>query len=488
MKLLRCLPVIAAAGLMLCRGGDDVQQRLAGRAFSSTPLLSDLEELCDRVGGRPTGSPAAQRAVEWAAAKFKSAGVDNVALESFNVPQSWSSEAADAECVAPEKFRLRIAATPYSRSTEGTLEAKLVNAGEGAPEDFARLGNSARGAIALVTSKEMKTLDDLFAEYFKSGPMLEAANKAGVAALLLQSTRPRGLLYRHPLVNANQPFSLPAALISREQGGRLARLAAHGDVKLRLMLRNRTGGAFESRNVIAQIRGRERPYEIVLLGAHLDSWDLGTGAEDNGANSAMVIDVARAIHELNLKPRRSIRFALFTGEEQGMYGSLGYVQRHAAEMDRHDAAVIFDIGTGRTTGFFLNGREELRQPLEHALAGVSGFGVGENPIDAIDGTDNFDFMLAGVPNLVANQDSIPYLPNYHAESDTLDQVNARELKANSALAAAVVWWLADNPERFGRRLTRAEVDKLLADTKLEPQMKAFAQWDDWQAGKRGAGK
>src|SRR5262249_28547476 len=164
-----------------------------------------------------------------------------------------------------------------------------------------------------------------------------------------------------------------------------------------------------------EIRGRERPEEVVLLGAHLDSWDLGTGAEDNGANSALVIDTARAIRSLGVRPRRSIRFVLFTGEEQGMFGSAGYVQLHRDEMAKHDAAVIVDIGGGRTTGFFLNGREDLRRPLEKILKGLAGLEVGENPPDAIDGTDNFDFLLSGVPNLVANQDPAPYLPQYHAE-------------------------------------------------------------------------
>jgi carboxypeptidase Q len=154
-------------------------------------------------------------------------------------------------------------------------------------------------------------------------------------------------------------------------------------------------------------------------------------------------------------------------------------------MDKHNAVVIFDIGTGRTNGFFLNGREDLRPSLDKMLAAIPGFDLAHNPLDALDGTDNLDFLLSGVPNLVANQDAAPYLPNYHAESDTFDKVDARELRANAAIATGLVWALAEDPERFGRRQTQKEVRKLLTDTKLDVQMKTFAQWDDFQAGKRG---
>jgi carboxypeptidase Q len=481
------LPALLAAAI-LCQAGDDTQQRLVGHVFGDIAILQDLHELCDGIGGRPTGSAACNRAIEWAAAKFKAAGADSVTTESFTIPQTWAAESAEAECTAPERFPMRIAAAPHTVSTAGAIEARLVDAGDGAPESFAKLGEVARGSIALVSSKEMKSLDDLFAEYFKSGPMVAAARKAGVAALLLQSTRPHGLLYRHPLALADAPYALPAAVVSREQAGRLARLAAHGDVRVRLRLANKTGGPFQSRNVVAEIKGRERPDEIVLLGAHLDSWDLGTGAEDNGANCALVIQSLRTMKALGLKPRRTIRFVLFTGEEQGMFGSAGYVLKHAAELDKHNAVVVFDIGSGRTTGFFLNGREELRRPLEKALAGVAGLEATENPIDGIDGTDNYDFLISGVPNLVANQDSAPYLAQYHAESDTVDRINPRELRANTALASAVVWALAEDPERFGRRQTREEIVKLVTDTKLDAQMKAFGQWEDFQSGKRGVGK
>jgi carboxypeptidase Q len=463
----------------------DAPQRLAARALGNTPMIDDVRELCDRIGGRPTGSEACERAVEWGAKKFRDAGIDRVSVEAFTVPALWLPGTADAAASAPERFAVRLAAAPMSVSTKGQLEARLVDGGEGTAESIAKLGTTARGAIVLVHSKEMKTFDDLFAEYIRNPTVLDAAKKAGVAALLLESTRPRGLLYRHPLTLDGSMIGFPVAIVAREHSERLARLAEQGGVRMRLNIVNKTGGSYESKNVVAEIRGREKPDEVVLVGAHLDSWDLGTGAEDNGVNAAMVIDLARGFRQLGITPRRTIRFVLFTGEEQGMWGSVGYVQRHKSELDKHAAVVIFDTGSGRTSGFYLNGREDLRKAVNDALAPVASFAAFDHLADALDGTDNFDFMLSGVPNLVAIQDPIPYLPDYHAESDTFDRINAREERITEAIAGALLWAFAESREAPGRRQNRDEVEKLLIDTKLDLQMKAFGQWDDFKSGKRG---
>lgn len=466
-------------------------QRLVQQIQVNSALVEDLRELCDKIGGRPTGSPACVRSVEWAAQKFREAKVDSVKTESFTIEGNlWLPQTASAECLAPARFPVRLAAAPGSPSTPGgrPLTGRLVDAGDGTEAAFAKLGNTARGAIALIRSSEMKSLEDLFGEYFRNNPLMAAAKKAGVAALLLQSTRPRGLLYRHPLNFDGRTIPIPAAIISREDGARLARLAERGPVRFQFALTNRTGGPYRSDNVVAEIRGRELPNEIVLIGAHLDSWDQGTGANDNGVNAAMLIDLARQIKKFDLAPRRTLRFVLFTGEEQGMWGSAGYVKTHRAELDQHKAVVIFDIGSGRTTGFFLNGREDLRAPVTEALAAVPELGSFEHPPDGIDGTDNYDFLLSGVPNLVANQDAAPYLPDYHAESDTFDMVDQKEALRNETVAAALIWGLAEDRTASLARQTRTQVEELLRATKLDEQMKAFAQWDAWVTGKRGVSK
>lgn len=484
MKNVRRILFCAALATAAWGGDDDAPRRLAARALGDTPIFDDLKELCDGIGGRPTGSPAAFRSIEWAARKFQAAGLDRVSLEPFKIPNLWLPIVSEASATALEQFPIRLAAAPFTSSTEGILEARLMDAGEGSEMEFAKLAAAGKGTIALVHSKEMKTFDDLFAEYIRNDSLVTAAKKAGAAAVLLQSTRPRGLLYRHPISFDGSLVPIPMAIVSREHADRLARLAAKGEVRVRLNLQNKIGGEYESHNLVAEIRGREKPDEVVLIGAHLDSWDLGTGAEDNGVNVALILDVARGFKQLGIVPRRTIRFVLFTGEEQGMWGSRGYVERHRAELDKHAAVVVFDTGSGRLTGFYLNGREDLRRPVNEALSVLRGFDATDHTIDAIDGTDNFDFLISGVPNLVGVQDPIPYLPDYHAESDTFDRVNQREEKATSAMASALVWALAENPKRLPRQ-TRAEVEKLVVDTKLDLQMKAFGQWEDFVSGKRG---
>ena len=463
----------------------DPRVALKQRAEGDTPLVADTFELCDRVGGRITGTPALDRAVQWGVDKFKSIGLESVTTESYAVPFLWIPGTVEVTAIAPETFPVRAVAAPGTASTGGPIEAKLVDVGEGLDKDWARLGTATAGAIALVHSSEMKTIDDLFGEYMRAGPLLRAAAQAQVRGLLLQSTRPRGLLYQHPMVFGGKPSGVAVALVSREQAQRLAWLADRSEVRVRLDVVNRIGPSYDAQNVVAEIRGREKPDEVVLLGAHLDSWALGTGAEDDGVNVALVIDVARAFRELGLQPRRTVRFVLFTGEEQGMWGSAGYVARHKAELDKHAGAVVFDIGSGRTRGFFVNGRTELRQVVARALSVYPGMGPAAHGLDGVDGSDNFDFLLSGVPNFVADQDPAPYLPDYHAESDVPDRVNAREARRNAGIAATLVWALANSPSAIPRRQTRTEVDALLVKTKLVEQMQAFDQWDDWTAGRRG---
>jgi Zn-dependent M28 family amino/carboxypeptidase len=235
------------------------------------------------------------------------------------------------------------------------------------------------------------------------------------------------------------------------------------------------------------MRGGTKPSEEVVLGAHLDSWDLGQGALDNGCNATLVIDAARqiAIVAKKRRPSRTIRFVLFTGEEAGFLGSRGDVRAHRAVLDRTVAAITIDEGTGRTTGFSTGGRSDLVAAADAALGPASGLGPFTQTTDAFVGTDNYDYLVEGVPNFVANQDAAPYLPSYHASTDTLEKIDYRELKVNTAIMAVFAWELADATSPPGPRQTRSEVESLVRTTGLDQRMRAFRLWDDFVSGERG---
>jgi len=465
----------------------EVAPQIVSNVLGPSPLEESLRHLTDVIGGRMTGSVAAARAVDWAVAAFRKAGVDEVHTERFTVAARWSEGRTRLEVIEPEPFPVRLVSTGWSPATPPTgIEAPVVDVGAGSEADFARAGMKVRGSILLVHTKELKTLKDLFAEYQAGPGIVERSIRAGARAILWMSSRPELLLYRHLLTMTGRIERLPQAIVAREDAERMARFIAAGSrLRVRLSMPNHVGGPFESENVVAEIYGREKPNEFVLLGAHLDSWDLGTGALDNGCNAALVIDAARAIHATGVRPRRSIRFVLFTGEEQGMLGSWAYARMHRQELDRADAVIIYDDGDGQVTGYMLSGRHDIEARLREALTPAAEFHANQDTFNADMGTDNFDFLLEGVPTLVANQDEDDYLINYHAASDTFDKVDFTQLKRNVAFAALTAYGIADLPERLGQRQTRAEIRQLLQATGLDSQMKEAGIWGLWEQGRRG---
>lgn len=460
-------------------------ERLVGALLGDSPVVADLQFLTDRIGGRPTGSPANQRSVEWALERFRAAGV-TARREPFRMPGLWLERSASATVRGGDiAFTPRVAALPFSTATPAAgLTAPLVDAGRGSEEDFRRLGPRARGAFVLIETDELRDLDGLFREYAESGKIESRAIGAGAAGVVYMSSRPDNLLARH---NASRGYqnAHPMLMMERDGAARALRLLRSGvPLTLTAVLDLQIGPAFESANVVGEIRGSTRPDEVVVIGAHLDSWDLGGGALDNGANVSMVIDIARQIARLGIKPARTIRFALWNGEEQNLLGSYGYTRTHAAELDRHVMASSYDIGTGRITGFFTGGRGDLIPVLERALAPVQGLGPFTHPNIPVVGTDNYDFMMQGVPNLVANQESANYGPNYHARSDEFARADLRQLKLNAAIAAAVTWGFATLDLTLPRQ-TAAQVDSLVRHTDLADQMRSFNVYQAWERGERG---
>lgn len=239
-------------------------------------------------------------------------------------------------------------------------------------------------------------------------------------------------------------------------------------------------------NVVAEIRGREKPDEFVLLTSHLDSWDLGKGALDAGCNAALVIEAARIIHLTGLRPRRSIRFVLFSGHEQGKLGSWGYVQAHRAELDRIAAAISFDRGTGHVIGFTLGGRPDLEAGVRESITSLdSSWGVTRYSSDATLDSDNLDFLLEGVPNILASQENAGYVGNRHSTADIYDKIDIEALKRNTAVAGVLAFGLAEREMPLGPRLSRAETEALLERTGVAASMRQADLWTLWQKQARG---
>ena len=248
---------------------------------------------------------------------------------------------------------------------------------------------------------------------------------------------------------------------------------------------NRNGGPAEQENVVAEIRGREKPDEWVLFGAHLDSLAAGAGDLDNGCNAAMVIEAARDILRTGIRPRRSIRFVLFTGDQQGMPGSWAYVRAHRAELDRARAAIVFGAGCGRVTGYLLNGRHDIEPGVREAMKPIESLGADHYAFGAPLGNDNFDFLVEGVPTLLANREQSKALPDSHAASEAPGDIDIKELKRNTAIAAVTAFGIAERAAPLGPRQSRAEIESLLKNSGLEQQMKSASLWPLWESGERG---
>jgi hypothetical protein len=473
--------------LLLCSAFGQTD-RVIEEALKPSSLEENLEKLTDQIGGRVPGTPAMQQAEQWGIDALKAAGADTVTTERFSIAASWAEGSTEMRVVGPEAFEVRAVSIGWAPALAAQHDVPLIDAGEGDESGFRRAGDVA-GAIVLVHSNEMHKWEDLFAEYVRANVVVNLAVKYHALAIAFQSSRPNDLLYRHTNSDHGEIDRIPMVLVAREDAERMGRLLATGQ-KLRadLSIPNRIGGPIEGTNVIAELRGSEKPNEFVVLGAHLDSWELGTGALDNGCNAALVVDALRAIKATGVRPKRSIRFILFSGEEEGLIGSRAYAKEHRSELDQAAGVVIFDSGIGRVTGFSTGGRKDVIGPISVLAKPLRQFKATTFTADADTGTDHFDFLLEGVPTLVANQEEDNYLLNYHAMSDTLDKVDLPRLKKHVAIAAALTFAIANAEGRIGPRLDRAQIGETLRDSKLDEEMKGFGMWDDWASGKRGREK
>lgn len=456
-------------------------------ALKPSPLETNLRRLTDEVGGRLPGTPAFDRAVEWGIAAFKEAGADSVHTEEFTIQKSWAEGATEmtAALYSGASFRVKAVSVAWAPALAATKHVPVVFVGMGTAPEFAKAG-SVEGRIVLVDSKVLATWDDLDTEYETAMAAVDLAVKGKAKAIAFISTREHGILYRHMNSSAGDIDLIPQVIVAREDGERIARLLRAGNpVWVDLAIPNKIGGPIKSWNVVAEIRGREKPDEFVVLGAHLDSFELGTGALDNGCNTALVIDVLRAIKASGLVPRRTIRFVLFSGEEEGMIGSHEYVIAHRDELDKAVGVIVFDEGTGKTYAFSVGGRKDVVENAAPMVAPLEQFGANKLLPNIEGGEDQYDFLLEGVPTFVAEQEEANYMENYHATTDTFDKVDFAQLKKHVAEAAVLSFALADAQQPVGPRLNRAQIEQTLHETHFDEGMKKMGAWEEWATGKRG---
>jgi len=471
-------------------------------ALQPSPLESNLHRLTDEIGGRVPGTVAMQHAVTWGVRAFTAAGADSVHTEGFTIPASWSEGATEMTATTAYQvsatnvgggtvlspFRVRAVSMAWAPALAPVKHVPMVDVGDGTDADFKKAGDIS-GKIVLVHTVVLKTWDDLFAEYTKSNPIITLALKGKAKAVAFMSTREHYILYRRTNTYAGEIDRMPLVIVAREDGERIARLLAAGNlVWADLSIPNQIGGPVKTSNVVAEIRGSEKPEEFVILGAHLDSWELGTGALDDGCNAALVVDALRAIKASGLRPRRTIRFILFSGEEEGLLGSRAYAVAHRHELDKAAGVIIYDSGTGKTTGFSIGGRKDILYTVKDLVAPLAQFDVKDIKLDMEWGMDHFDFMLEGVPTFAADQEEANYLENYHAISDTFDKVDFPQLKKHVAEAAELSFGLADLPEKIGPRLTHEQIEQTMRDTNSVDMLKADGIWDEWVNGTRGREK
>ena len=461
--------------------------RIAGEGMMDSHAFAYLTELSDDVGARVTGSPACQKAIDWGVAKMKRIGLENVHTEKWSMWKGWTRGTAQAELLAPVRHPLTIDAMGWTGSTiPSGAEGEVVTANLFNLDDEMKDMSRFRGKIVMMAleGSPKKSFWLIFAQF---GDFVIALQKAGAIAVIggQGGFKAEGMHLTHTgILGFARDFALPVVDMTMEDQNQLERFIASGKtVRIHINVQNKfTDGPVESANVIGEITGREHPEEIVVVGAHLDSWDLSEGTTDNGTGSTSVLGAAEAIVRSGMRPRRTIRFILFTGEEQGLLGSLAYAKQHASDMKNHVGGIVLDTGQGPVKEFQMGGRDDLLQafePFADSLGSIREIKVN----DKLEfGTDTGPFILAGLPGINLEQDSPDYKYTNHSAADALEEVKPDVLAQNATVMALTAYWLADRPERFASPWSAERTAKMLRQKGNYDMLKALNLWSFGEQG------
>ena len=455
--------------------------RIAGEGMMNSHAFGFLTELSDDIGGRVTGTTAERKAEEWGAAKMKSLGLENVHTEKYTIWRGWTRGMADGEILSPVRHKLHVDAMGWTGSTpSGGAEGDVVPVNLFDIDNEIKNVGKLKGKVALVVMKGTPNKSGimLFATF---GDFLKAAGAAGAIAVIggQGGGKSMGMNLTHTgILGFNADFTVPVLSMTAEDQGQLERFIERGAApRVRFNVQNTfTNGPVETANVVGEIRGREHPEEILVVGGHLDSWDLGEGTTDNGSGTATTLGAAEAIMHSGQRPRRTIRFVLFTGEEQGLDGSFAYVKQHKSELPSHLGDLVLDFGQGPVKGFQLGGRDDLVPAFEAFADSLANF----QPVQVDDrvesGTDTLPFSIAGLPGINMLQETADYNYTHHSAADALEAQKPEVLTRNATLMALAAYWIADRPERFASPWPAERTARMLRAQHEYEELKAFGLW------------
>ncbi|HYC88500.1 MAG TPA: M20/M25/M40 family metallo-hydrolase [Thermoanaerobaculia bacterium] len=428
------------------------QELLIDHILKTSRAYDHLAYLSDKIGPRLSGSKNAEKAVRWTTEQFRSWGID-VRNERVMVPH-WVRGVERGRLVSHDQPLVLTTLGGSVATPAGGITAEVVEVTS--YEELEKLGRAkiAGKIVYYHSSFDMAMVESgrAFEAYGKAvqfrGLGASRAAEHGAVAAVIRSVATASLRSPHTgsmRYEAGKP-KIPAAALSTEDGDLVHRLLARGDrVRMHLMLTPRTLPDVPSANVIAEIRGSERPEEIVLIGGHLDSWDLGTGAIDNGSGCAMIMETMRVIKELGLRPKRTIRAVLFMNEENGLRGGRAYFAGAARreELHRHIAAIETDAGASTPTGFITTYEGKSLEAIQYRTNVLQRIAPMKFTSSKHTGADTTPLIDAGIPGFGLVPEPRHYFDYHHSAADTLDKVDPKALAQNTAAIAGLAWILAN---------------------------------------------
>jgi len=408
--------------------------RLMGEALGSDFAWQRLARLGDTFGHRLSGSPNLEAAITWAVEEMKRDGLDNVHTEAVKVPH-WVRGRESLEIAGAIPQPLVMLGLGGSVGTPaGGIEAEVLVVHSFDELDAA--GARVKGRIVLFNVPFTNYGETV--RYRSNGP--SRAAQLGAVAMLVRAVGPAGLRTPHTgaLTYADGQPKIPAAALTTEDAARIQRMVDRGTtVRLKLTMEAHVLPDADSFNVVGEIRGRELPNEVVVIGGHFDSWDVGTGSTDDGGGCVVTWETLRMMKKLDIRPRRTVRVVLWTNEENGSRGGLAYRDQHAAELANHVMMLESDGGVFRPTGFGFTGYEQGRARLRDIATLLAGIHADIGP----------SVQQAGIPSLSLDVDG-NYFLIHHTPADTIDKIDPMEMSRSAAAVAVMTYVIADMPERL----------------------------------------